>query len=183
MVSALQARGSFVATVLVLAFGILSATDRHAVAQPAFPERTVRFIVPSPPGTMIDLLPRMLGEQLSVRWGRPVIVENRSGAAHNIGAEMVARADPDGHVLLVTPPAPIVLASWLAPRENSQAASLVPVTVLITFPQVLIVNPKVPVKTFGEWIAYAEANPERMSYGSPGAGTTAHLAQEECFER
>jgi tripartite-type tricarboxylate transporter receptor subunit TctC len=83
--------------------------------------------------------------------------------------------------LLVTPPAPVVLAPWLAPRENAQAEGLVPVTVLSTFPQVLIVNPKLPINTLEEWIGYAKANPNRMSYGSPGAGTTAHLAQEELF--
>ncbi len=118
MVSGFQRCGSFLAIVLGLTFGTVSATDRHAVAQTTFPERTVRFIVPSPPGTMIDLLPRMLGETLSVRWGRPVIVENRSGAAHNIGADVVARAEPDGHTLLVTPPAPIVLTPWLCPKRK-----------------------------------------------------------------
>src|SRR5215470_18089953 len=157
----------------------LIAPHRPAFAQSTFPDRSVRFIVPATPGTMVDLLPRMLGEKLSARWGRPVIIENRSGAAHNIGAETVARAEPDGHTLLVTPPAPIVLNPELGPKAESQAVSFVPVTVLVTFPQILVVNPKVPAKTLEEWIAYAKANPGRMSYGSPGAGTTAHLAQEE----
>ena len=178
MLLALRARSAILAVSICFVFGV-SATDRHALAQPTFPDLPVRYLVPSPPGTMIDLLPRMLGEKLSVRWGRPVIVENRSGAAHNIGADTVARAEPDGHTLLVTPPAPIVLSQWLSPKQGSQAVALVPVTVLITFPQVLIVSPKVPAKTFEEWVAYAKANPGRMSYGSPGTGTTAQLAQEE----
>ena len=176
---AMRPRSAILAISLGFAFGVLSAAERRALAQPTFPQRSVRFIVPSPPGTMIDLLPRVLGEKLSARWGRPVIVENRSGAAHSIGADTVARAEPDGHTLLVTPPAPIVLSQWLAPKQGTQAVSLVPVTVLVTFPQILIVNPKVPAKTFAEWIAYAKANPGRMSYGSPGTGTTAQLAQEE----
>jgi tripartite-type tricarboxylate transporter receptor subunit TctC len=176
---AMRARCAVVAVAAGASIGVLGTADRHALAQSTFPDRTVRLIVPSPPGTMIDLLPRMLGEKLSVRWGRPVIVENRSGAAHVIGAETVAKAEPDGHTLLVTPPAPIVLTQWLSPKQGLQAESFLPVTILITFPQVLIVNPKVPAKTFAEWIAYAKANPGRMSYGSPGAGTTAHLAQEE----
>jgi tripartite-type tricarboxylate transporter receptor subunit TctC len=175
----MRPRSAILAISLGFAFGVLSAAERRALAQPTFPQRPVKFIVPSPPGTMIDLLPRMLGEKLSARWGRPVIVENRSGAAHSIGADTVARAEPDGHTLLVTPPAPIVLSQWLAPKQGTQAVSLVPVTVLVTFPQILIVNPKVPAKTFAEWIAYAKANPGRMSYGSPGTGTTAQLAQEE----
>jgi tripartite-type tricarboxylate transporter receptor subunit TctC len=164
-------------------WAILSTAGNQAVAQSAFPERTVRFIVPSPPGTMIDLLPRMLAEKLTARWGRPVIVENRSGAAHNLGADLVAKAEPDGHVLLVTPPAPIVLSPWLNPKQAAQETSFVPVTVLIRFSQVLVVNPKLPVTTFDEWIAHAKASPGRMSYGSPGAGTTAQLAQEELMRR
>src|SRR5215510_3380006 len=173
----LWARSAIVSIAVAAAISVSAA--RPAAAQAVFPDRTVRFIVPATPGTMIDLLPRMLGEKLSARWGQPVVVENRSGAAHNIGAEAVARAQPDGHTLLVTAPAPIVLSQWLDPKLATLATSLVPVTVLATFPQILVTNPKVPVKTFAEWIAYAKANPGRMSYGSPGAGTTAHLAQEE----
>ena len=170
-------------TVRSLTIGVLlsaiGGSTHLALAQAAFPERTVRFIVPAPPGTIIDLLPRMLSEKLSTRWVHPVIVENRSGAAQTIGAEIVARADPDGYTLLVTPPAPLVLEQWLDPKWASQALAFEPVTVLATFPQVLVVNPKVPVHTFAEWIAYAKANPSRMSYGSPGAGSTAQLAQQE----
>jgi tripartite-type tricarboxylate transporter receptor subunit TctC len=76
-------------------------------------------------------------------------------AAQTIGAEVVARAEPDGHTLLVTPPAPLVLEQWLDPKWASQALALEPVTVLATFPQVLVVNPKVPAQTFAEWIAHA----------------------------
>lgn len=176
---AIRAHIAVLAISVGAAYGVLSAPDHHALAQTTFPDRPVKFIVPSPPGTMIDLLPRMLGEKLSMRWGRPVIVENRSGAAHNIGAETVARAEPDGHTLLVTPPAPLVLNQWLEPKRESPATTFVPVTVLATFSQILVVNPKVPARTFEEWIAYAKANPGRMSYGSPGTGTTAQLAQEE----
>lgn len=174
---ATRAQRAVLALFLGAALSVLSAPAQHAPAQ-SFPDRTVRLIVPSPPGTIIDLLPRMLGEKLSARWGHPVIVENRSGAAHNIGAETVARAEPDGHTLLVTPPAPIVLNQGAAAKPGAQA-SLVPVTLLVTFPQILVVNPKVPAKTFEQWTAYAKQNPGRMSYGSPGTGTTAHLAQEE----
>jgi len=176
---AIWARSFVFAISIGAGLGGLITPDRAAFAQSAFPDRTVRLIVPSPPGTMIDLLPRMLGEKLSARWGRPVIIENRSGAAHNIGADTVAKAEPDGHTLLVTPPAPIVLTQWLGPKSGTQGAGLVPVTVLATFPQILIVNPKVPAKTLAEWAAYAKAKPGRMSYGSPGTGTTAHLIQEE----
>lgn len=162
--------------VVLCAIGV---PTHFALAQATFPKRTVRFIVPAPPGTIIDVLPRMLSEKLSARWGHPVIVENRSGASQTIGAEVVARAEPDGYTLLVTPPAPLVLDQWLDPKWASQGLTFEPVTVLATFPQVLVVNPKLPARTFADWIAYAKANPGRMSYGSPGVGSRAQLAQQE----
>ena len=168
---------------IAIGLAALSTPANEAFAQAAFPSRPVRIIVPSPPGTIIDLLPRMLAEKLSARWGHPVIVENRSGAAQIIGAELVAKAEPDGHTHLITPPAPLVLDQWLDPKWAPQAAAFVPVTVLVTFPQILVVNPKVPAPNFQEWIAYAKANPGKMNYGSPGAGTTAQLAQEELMRR
>jgi tripartite-type tricarboxylate transporter receptor subunit TctC len=177
--SFVRACGTIRSLAVVVALCAIGASTHLTLAQAIFPERTVRFIVPSPPGTIIDLLPRMLSEKLSARWGHPVIVENRSGAAQMIGAETVARAEPDGYTLLVTPPAPLVLEQWLDPKWASQAPAFEPVTVLATFPQVLVVNPNVPANTFQEWIAYAKANPGRMSYGSPGVGSTAQLAQQE----
>ena len=167
-------------SILAISFGLAVSTfisNHEASAQASFPSRPVKFIVPTPPGTMVDLLPRMLAEKLTARWGQPVVVENRSGAAQIIGADTVAKAEPDGHTLLVTPPAPLVLNRWLDPTRHQP--DFVPVTILATFPQVLVVNPKVPAKTFAEWIAYAKENHGRMSYGSPGAGSTAQLAQEE----
>jgi tripartite-type tricarboxylate transporter receptor subunit TctC len=120
----------------------------HVLAASTFPERTVKFIVPVPPGTLLDLLPRMLGGKLSARWGHPVIVENRSGATSGLGAEVVARAEPDGHTLLAAPPAPLVLSQWLGTKLGFDPAAFVPVTVLVEVPSVLVVNAKVPVTSF-----------------------------------
>jgi len=157
----------------------LSLGAGRALAASAFPDRAVKFIVPVPPGTLLDLLPRMLGEKLSARWGHPVVVENRPGAGTNLGAEAVARAEPDGHTLLAAAPAPLVLSQWLGTKLAFDPNAFVPVTVLVAVPSILVVNPKVPATNLDEWIAYAKANPAAMNYGSPGIGTTAHLAQEE----
>lgn len=148
-------------------------------AQASFPERTVKFVVPTPPGTSLDLLPRLFGKKLSERWARPVIVENRAGAAGHLGAEAVARAEPDGHTLLATPPGALVLSQWLDVKLGFDPAAFVPVTVLVKVPTVLVVNSKLPVTSLAEWVAYARANPAAMTYGSPGTGSAAHLAQEE----
>jgi tripartite-type tricarboxylate transporter receptor subunit TctC len=182
MVSRLRARATWLAIIAVLAGGLLhflGLAPGGALAASTFPDRAVKFIVPVPPGTLLDLLPRMLGEKLSARWGHPIVVENRPGAGTNLGAEAVARAEPDGHTLLAAPPAPLVLSQWSGTKLGFDPTAFVPVTVLVTVPSILVVNPKVPVATFEQWIAYAKANPSAMNYGSPGLNTTAHLAQEE----
>jgi tripartite-type tricarboxylate transporter receptor subunit TctC len=181
-VSKLSRRVSAPAVIALLAGAVLAALSPgpgRALAASAFPERTVKFIVPVPPGTLLDLLPRMLGEKLSARWGHPVIVENRSGATAGLGAEAVARAEPDGHTLLAAPPAPLVLSQWLGTKLGFDPAAFAPVTILVEVPSILVVNPKVPVANFEQWIAYAKANPTAMTFGSPGVGSTAQLAQEE----
>lgn len=163
--------------VAVLAGALLAPIS--GFAQVSFPQRTLKFVVPSPPGTSLDLLPRLLGKKLGESSGRSVIVENRPGAAGHVGAEAVARAEPDGHTLLATAPGTLVLSPWLDVKLGFDPLAFVPVTVLVKVPTVLVVNPKLPVKSFAEWIAYAKANPTAMAYGSPGTGSTAHLAQEE----
>jgi tripartite-type tricarboxylate transporter receptor subunit TctC len=152
-----------------------------AFAAAEFPSRTVRFIVPTPPGTLLDLIPRMLGQQLSQRWGQSVIVENHPGAEQIVGAELVARAESDGHTLLVTPPGPIVLDQWLNTKLAFDPTAFAPVTVLVLVPNVLVVSSGVPANSFQEWVAYAKANPGKLNYGSPGG--TAQLAQADLMRR
>jgi tripartite-type tricarboxylate transporter receptor subunit TctC len=160
-------------------FGVAGLAGSRVLAASTFPDRAIKFIVPVPPGPLLDMLPRMLGEKLSARWGHPVIVENRPGAGTNLGAEAVARAEPDGHTLLAAPPAPLVLSQWSGVKLGFDPTAFVPVTVMVEVPSILVVHPKVPVASFAQWIAYAKANPAAMNYGSPGMNTTAHLAQEE----
>jgi tripartite-type tricarboxylate transporter receptor subunit TctC len=152
-----------------------------AFADTEFPNRTVKFIVPTPPGTLIDLLPRMIGEKLSQQWGKSVVVENRAGAEQILGAEYVARAEPDGHTLLVTPPGPLVLDQWLDTKLAFDPAAFAPVTILAFVPNVLVVNAGTPFKSFQEWVAYAKANPGKLNYGSPGGA--AQLAQADLMRQ
>lgn len=141
-----------------------------------YPNRPVKVVVPVPPGPILDVLPRIVAEKLSLKWGRPVIIENRAGAAQNLGAEVVAKADPDGYTLLATPPGPLVSSQHLFSKLGFDPSAFVPITVLVKVLPVLVVNPKVPASNIQEFIAYAKANPGKITLGSPGVGSTPHLA-------
>jgi tripartite-type tricarboxylate transporter receptor subunit TctC len=143
-----------------------------------WPSKTVRIIVPFPAGGSADLLPRVVAEKLSEKWGQPVIVENRPGAAGNIGADVVYRAEPDGYTLLSGPPPPLVINRLLYPKLSYDSSQFVPMTVIAAIPNVLLVHPKTNVKTVQEFIALAKANPGKLNYASQGSGSTSHLTAE-----
>jgi tripartite-type tricarboxylate transporter receptor subunit TctC len=154
----------------------LARTSAHAQAD--FPNRAIRIIVPLAPGGTADLLPRMVGEKLTLKWGQAVVVENRPGGALHIGTEAVFKAEPDGYTLLLAPQGPLVLHQSLYARLNYDPAAFEPVTVLATLPYVFVVHPKVPVSSLQDLIAYAKANPNRINYGTPGTGSAQQLAIE-----
>jgi tripartite-type tricarboxylate transporter receptor subunit TctC len=158
----------------LLAAGALSFA---ALAQD-WPAKPVRIIVPFPAGGSADLLPRAVAEKLTERWGQPVIVDNRPGAAGNIGADAVFRAEPDGYTLLSSPPPPLVINKLLYPKLSYDPDQFVPITVIGAIPNVLLVHPKVPAASAAELIAYAKANPGKLNYASQGSGTTSHLTAE-----
>ncbi len=146
------------------------------VAQAAdFPSRPIRMIVPFPAGGTADVLPRILSDKLRKHFPEGVVVENKVGAGGNIGAEFVAKSDPDGHTLLVSPPGPIAINQNLYPKLTYDATKWVPVTVLAAVPNVLAVSNKLPVNSVQELIAYVKANPGKVSYASQGNGSTSHL--------
>ena len=165
---------------------ILRATSMAALlaaaglvqAQNHYPSRPIKIIVPLPAGGTADTVPRLIAEKLAVKWGQPVVVENRPGAANNIGAEAVARAEPDGYTLLAAPPAALVINQFLYPKLPFDPSAFVPVTVIAATPNILVVHPKVPVSTIQELIAYARSNPNKLNYASPGSGTTPSLTAE-----
>jgi tripartite-type tricarboxylate transporter receptor subunit TctC len=143
-----------------------------------WPVRPVRIVVPFPPGGSADLMPRAVTERLAEKWGQPVVVENRSGAAGNIGADAVFRAEPDGYTLLSGPPPPLVINRLLYPNLSYDSTLFVPVSVIGAIPNVLLVHPKTNVQTVSELIALAKANPGKLNYASQGSGTTSHLTAE-----
>src|SRR5687767_12270322 len=161
---------------LILVAATLAATQ-CALGQ-NYPVRPIRVIVPFPAGGTADLMPRILGEKLAARWAQPVVADNRPGAAGNIGAEIVYRAEPDGYTLLSTPPPPLVINQSLYPRLGYEPSRFVTVSVMASVPNVLLVHPKVAASTVRQLIAHAKANPDRLLYSSQGNGTTSHLTTE-----
>src|SRR5262249_14988155 len=149
-----------------------------ALAQADFPNRPVKIIVPLAPGGTADVLPRLIGEKLAVRWSQPVVVENRPGGGQHIGTEAVARADPDGYTLLSSAAGQRVVNPSLIPNLSYDPAAFAPITVMASLPYVLVVNPKVPAATVAELIAYAKANPGKLNYAAPGGGSQTQLAAE-----
>jgi tripartite-type tricarboxylate transporter receptor subunit TctC len=131
------------------------------------------------PGGTADILARTLGEKLSALWGQPVVVENRPGASGMIGAEAVAKAEPDGYTLLMGYNAEIAInRSLFKSMPYDSLKAFIPVTIVGTTPMILVVNPSVPAKTLGELIELARSGRANLSYGSAGNGSTPHLGAE-----
>ena len=149
------------------------------LAQAAFPEKTVRIVVPFAPGGATDVVARAMGQRLSQIWKQQVIIDNRPGAGGNIGADLVAKAAPDGHTLLLASPAEVVINQFLyANMPYDPATDLVPVTKAASAPLVLVVHPSVPSKTLPELIEFLKSHPEGTNYASSGTGGPQHLAGE-----
>lgn len=161
-----------------IAAAIFAFAPAAAWAQADFPNRPIRIVVPLVPGGTSDLLPRMIGEKLTLRWGQPVIVENKPGGALHIGTEAVARAEPDGYTLLLAPQSPLVLSPHLYRKLGYDPAAFVPVTILARLPYLFVASPKVPVASIQELTAYAKAHPDKLNFGTPGTGSAQHLAVE-----
>jgi tripartite-type tricarboxylate transporter receptor subunit TctC len=157
---------------LVLA---MTANEPRAQAQDSFPASRVTIVVPSPAGSTTDALARRVAEQLSQSWAKPVIVENNSRGL-NAGGEQAARAQPDGYTLLVSPPLPLTVAHLLFKEIGYQPDKFVPVSLLAKIANVLAVRKDLPASTVQELIAYGKANPGKLTYGSQGGGSTAHLS-------
>jgi tripartite-type tricarboxylate transporter receptor subunit TctC len=166
-------------TFLRLAAGAagLPIIPRVAWAQ-NYPTRPVRIIVGFAPGGGTDLLARLMGQWLSERLGQQFVVENRPGATGNIATETVARAAPDGYTLLMIDPQPAINVTLFDKLSFDFIRDIVPVAGVLRVPNVMVVNPSVPAKTVPEFIAYAKANPGKLSMASPGNGSAPHLTGE-----
>ena len=145
----------------------------------SFPTRPVRIVVPLAAGGPVDTLARLIGEKFQQRTGQPVVVDNRVGAAGNIGIEAVAKATPDGYTWLFVPQGNITINATLMPdMPFNWDRDFSPVTLIAYAANMLAVHPSVPAKNVPELIAYAKANPGKLSYGSPGVGSSLHLIGE-----
>ena len=158
--------------------GPAASVDSGQGVAASYPNRAIRIIVPFPAGGTADAMPRILAERLASKWGQAVVVENRAGAAGNIGSEFVAKAEPDGYTLLSSPPAPLVINSSLYAELAFDPSQFVPVTIIAAVPNALLVHPKVAAANVRELIAFVQANPDKLNYASQGSGTTSHLAAE-----
>ena len=165
--------------VVALLSGVVALGPLAAHAQTLFPEKTVRVVVPFPAGGATDILARLLAERLSSTWGKPVIIENVSGAAGATGTAQVAKAAPDGYTLLVATGTTTTLLPHLRadlpyqPLRDFQAVSLI-----CSFPNVLVVRPAVPAHTVKELIEVVRTSPGKYSYASSGFGASPHLSAE-----
>lgn len=155
--------------------GIVSAP---ASAQ-GYPSKPIKIIVTLAPGGTADILARLLADKLSAAWGQAVVVENRPGASGMIGAEQVAKADPDGYTLLMGYNAEIVInRSLFKTMSYDSLKAFTPVTIVGTTPMILVVNPGIPANSLGELMALAKTGKHNLSYGSAGNGSTPHLGME-----
>ena len=149
-----------------------------AAAQDAWPTKPVRMIVPFAPGGTTDVIARMLGQKLSVRWGQPVVIENRAGAGGNLGADMVAKSAPDGYTLLMASGSITINPHIYKRMPFDTEKDLVPITNVASGPMLVVVPDKSPVKNIKDLIALAKAKPGSINFGSAGVGSQVHLAAE-----
>jgi len=165
-----RAAGAFAAALIALA-----ASAPHAAQ--TYPARPIRLIVPFPAGGGgADVVGRLVGLRLAEGLGQPVVVENRAGAAGNVGIELVAKAAPDGHTLLVTTPNITISPSLYRKLPYDTLRDLAPVALVAEVPNLVLVRPALPVKTVKEFVEYARARPGKLSFGGSGVGSSTHLA-------
>jgi tripartite-type tricarboxylate transporter receptor subunit TctC len=163
----------------MLALGV-ALTAPFALAQPVpFPAKTVRLVVPFPAGGPLDATGRAIAQKLTEAWGQSVVVDNRPGAGGNIGADLVAKSPPDGYTVVMGALSTHAVNPSLYPSMPYDAVKdFAPITLIAVTPNVLVVNPALPVKSVRELVAYAKANPNKLSFGSGSNGSAGHLAGE-----
>jgi tripartite-type tricarboxylate transporter receptor subunit TctC len=145
------------------------------LGQSAYPARSVKFIVPFPAGGINDILTRIIAEKLQAKWNQPIVVENKPGAGGNIGADLAYNAEPDGYTLFLCPPGPLAVNHSLYKQLSYKPGEFVPITLVGSVPNIVIVRKELPVNSLQELIDYIKKNPGKVTFGSQGNGATPHL--------
>ena len=166
------------AVLTVTFFPALFTAVPAVAAEDAFPNRTIRWVVPYPPGGTTDILARIMAQRLSERTGQQVVIDNRAGAGNNIGTEMALKAPPDGYTLLLVNPANAINTTLYRTLPFDFLRDYAPVAGIIRVPNVMEVTVSLPAKTVAEFITHAKANPGRVILASSGSGTSVHLSGE-----
>ncbi len=161
----------------LLVMGFFGLMTGATLAQ-GYPGKPIRIVVPFAPGGGADIIARILGQKMTDSWGQQVVVDNRAGASGNIGAEIVAKAAPDGHTLLMASSALAINPSVYRSVPYDPIKDFAPITQPALLPNILVVHPSVPAKTVRDLIALAKSRPGQLAYASAGAGTGTHLAAE-----
>jgi tripartite-type tricarboxylate transporter receptor subunit TctC len=171
-----------IAVVTLLLFALFCASALAQTASPgntpSFPVKAIRLVVPFPAGSSSDVVGRMLAQKVSEQLGQQVVADNRAGAGGNLGIALTTKAPPDGYTIVLATASIAVSASLYANPGYDAMKDLAPVARLTSIPNVLIVHPSVPAKTLREFVNLARTHPGKLNYGSGGAGTTNHLANE-----
>jgi len=155
-----------------------------SVGAQTWPSKPIRLIVPFAPGGPTDIMGRTVGKIIGDALGQPVVVENRAGAGGNIGTDVVAKAAPDGYTLAIGPVSSLAMAPGLYPKlPYDPGKDLAPITLVGVTVPVIVAHPSAPFLNFAEMVAYAKANPGKLSYATPGVGTLSHLASESLQSR
>jgi tripartite-type tricarboxylate transporter receptor subunit TctC len=164
---------------LLAALFVLAVFLQRSAEGADYPDRPVKIVVPVPAGGTADAIPRLVADWLSRKWGQAVIIENRTGAAGNIGAEVAYRSAPDGYTLLSSAPPPLVINQNLYPKLGFEPTKFEPVIVMAHVPNALIVNPNnIKASSVAELIEYLRQNPDKVTAATQGHGTTSHLTAE-----
>jgi tripartite-type tricarboxylate transporter receptor subunit TctC len=154
------------------------AASTYCIAADSYPSRPIRFLVPSAPGGTPDVISRVIGGELARQMGQQVVVDNRAGANGGIGMYLLARSNPDGYTIGYGPVSAVVLNPVFTKVQYDPVKDIQPVVQLVYGMHILTVSPSLPIKSVQELIDYARANPDKLSYGSPGSGSSQHLGME-----
>ena len=169
------------ASLALTAIALVAAQTCPGLAE--YPERPIRLLLPFPAGGAVDIVARVMAAQMADDLGKPIVIENKSGAGGIVATDAVAKSAPDGYTILLTTPNHTINAALQPKLPYDTEKDLVPVSVIATVPEVLVSNPDAPFKTFQEFVAYAKQNPGKLNYASAGVGTLPHLTMELLLQR